>query len=479
MNCSPSKVPQCPLGPILVAEEKGSNERSSCTSKGVYRSSVLVLLGLILLSPFALLRRDVVLAVVATSNINSVQVDALQDSSGYAGSLTSQIERQKRVVDNNDTVKWTADTGGATNCLPVDTVTTHGDFFPVPDLETVQEWVSKKSIPINRSISVVTQLSIDRLPMLENQCRSWKNDVLVAAIYVPLEKVERKDSQNIPFELKSSMSDVIRSVDAFYSLMESTPSACALHVQLVGQRIESDRSSPYPINSLRNRALEMAQTPLIFMLDVDFVASPKLGLDGAGYREKYVYDELLRVAKSKGAIVVPAFELSNRQLEPYIGENVVKNLIVQGKDTLRKAYKQELVNAFNSRDFDPGHGPTNTSRWIRMRKQGPGSMYTVKYQDKYEPFVILARDLVPRADERFVGYGANKLVFIKYLESLGFKFHVHGSGFSIHVPHAKTRAANIFIAHRKGKTKDPMDVLRAIVEGDIEDGVYKPVTRTC
>lgn len=472
----------------------GSRDGSllSCSSKHLYRSSVLVLLGLtvVLLSPIALLKRDIVLTVV--NEYVQVSASAKEVAAGAVGTLAveryqelSSLAAVNRAIDGetNPMIR------GEQDCLPVDEESTMDGYFSVPLLETLGTWTSNKVIDVNRSISIVTQLSIDRLTMLENQCRSW-DDVLVAVVYVPLEasvdspglsKSSRKApkaTRQRPFGIRSSLGDIERSIDAFFSMMEATENTCALQIQLVGQSIEDTRTSPYPINALRNRAIALAQTPLVFVLDVDFVAAPRLGLPGEGYRSAEVYDGLLKRAKNKGAIVVPAFELvDGHQMEPYIGEHVVKRLVQDGKDMLRQAYKQEIVGAFNARDFEAGHGPTNTSKWIRLRD--PSAMYKVNYQASYEPFLILARDTVPHADERFVGYGANKLVFVQTLNASGFTFHVHGSGYAIHVPHAKTRAANIFIAHRKGSTMDPMDILRGMVSRALEDGSWKPVVRGC
>jgi hypothetical protein len=56
---------------------------------------------------------------------------------------------------------------------------------------------------------------------------------------------------------------------------------------------------------------------------------------------------LMGMASNRGAIVVPAFELvGGHQMEPYIGEHVVKSLVASTKENLRKAYKAELVGAF-------------------------------------------------------------------------------------------------------------------------------------
>jgi len=110
-----------------------------------------------------------------------------------------------------------------------------------------------------------------------------------------------------------------------------------------------------------------------------------------------------------------------------------------------KAYEQGTLDAFNGRDAPWGHGPTNTSKWIKLSRP---VLYRVEYDPKYEPFVIISRRVAPWFDERFVGYGGNKIAFINQLHGLDFAFHVHPYGFSIHVPHARTKAADVFVARK-------------------------------
>jgi len=86
--------------------------------------------------------------------------------------------------------------------------------------------------------------------------------------------------------------------------------------------------------------------------------------------------------------------------------------------------------------------------------------------------------MAPWADERFVGYGGNKIAFINQLHGLGFGFHVHPYGFAIHVPHRKTRAADIFNI-RKVRGIAEMDELRIRVESEVKRGTYVPAIENC
>lgn len=58
----------------------------------------------------------------------------------------------------------------------------------------------------------------------------------------------------------------------------------------------------------------------------------------------------------------------------------------------------------------------------------------------YEPYLLLHRDHLPWYDERFRGYGWDKVVHTFHLANLGLEFVVHPTAFLVHVPHA--RAAN-------------------------------------
>jgi hypothetical protein len=150
-------------------------------------------------------------------------------------------------------------------------------------------------------------------------------------------------------------------------------------------------------------------------------------------------------------------------------------IFAAGKEKMSSLYKKGEVDAFNGRDAPWGHGPTNTSKWVRLSRP---ILYRAQYQPKYEPFVILSRRIAPWADERFVGYGGNKIAYINQLHGLGFGFHVHPYGYSIHVPHPRTHAANLFVA-QKHRGESAMEELRLEVEWDILHGKYQPVIANC
>ena len=309
--------------------------------------------------------------------------------------------------------------------------------------------------------------------MLENQCRTWA-DPLVAVVYVPLYQAKTNSSVIIPTYVNTTLADVIRGMDSFFHFMDGT-AQCALRMELVGQFLDPLDPDEYPINSLRNRALKMATTELTFMLDVDFVASPNLGLPEPGYRDPAVYNQMAELTALKKALVLPAFEITNRKQNLVMAQNYARNCIMLGKEGIRENYLAGTLDAFNGQDAPWGHGPTNTSKWIGLTRP---MTYRARYEPRYEPFLIMHRDVAPWADERFVGYGGNKIAFINQLNGTGVTFHVHPYGFVIHVPHVRTKAANSFVVQkRRGESR--MDDLRALIESEVQKGVYIPHTVFC
>lgn len=199
----------------------------------------------------------------------------------------------------------------------------------LPNLISIQQWGTVKERP-RESVSLITQLSIDRLPVLENQCITWP-DPVVAVVYIPMVANKTGGPPILPTFARTTLDDVIRGMEAFHAFMEGTAS-CALHLELVGQFLSvAAFPGPYPMNALRNRALALAPTDLAIPIDADFVVTPMLGLPGAGYRDPGVFAQMLEVAGQKTALVLPALELTNTWQDINLARNVARNIVI-GKE---------------------------------------------------------------------------------------------------------------------------------------------------
>lgn len=63
------------------------------------------------------------------------------------------------------------------------------------------------------------------------------------------------------------------------------------------------------------------------------------------------------------------------------------------------------------------------------------SPYPARFKMGYEPYVLVSRSMVPLYDERFRGYGFDKVMHIWQMHVQGFHFVMHPSAFVVHRPH--------------------------------------------
>ena len=71
--------------------------------------------------------------------------------------------------------------------------------------------------------------------------------------------------------------------------------------------------------------------------------------------------------------------------------------------------------------------------------------------NRYEPYVVLRKSpLLPMYEERFTGYGKNKIEQIVHLRYAGWRFQVLGRSFLTHFPHHKSAAR---VSGRRPRTR--------------------------
>ncbi|CAN0508929.1 unnamed protein product, partial [Laminaria digitata] len=71
---------------------------------------------------------------------------------------------------------------------------------------------------------------------------------------------------------------------------------------------------------------------------------------------------------------------------------------------------------------------------------------------RFEPYLVVRKSAVlPMFDERFSGYGKNKIQWINHLRYSGFSFYVMPVNFVIHAPHPKSVAKTVWEKTGGGK----------------------------
>lgn len=312
-------------------------------------------------------------------------------------------------------------------------------------------------------VTLVTQLSFERLYMLEGQCDVW-NGVISAAVYIAL-----VNGQAVTVELNSNQDpqltpmDVIRAkFEEFHKLAEAK-SLCKLDLQLVSHEVESVwLSALYPVNAMRNRAIANARTDVILLLDVDFWPAAELS---ELMRHPGKYESLLAAVNGGSAIVLPAYETGD---SGDIGVEVAREAVLGGKDTSVVMFWDGRIKPFHTDRYKAGHRATDFRKWLVA-----SNPYRIRYEEGFEPYVLIARKYVPWTDERFVGYRKNKVVHLLHLANLGLQFVVHPRAFVVHSPHPRARTWKV--THKTGLWDQLAELYHQVKEG-LESNTYIPAS---
>ncbi|CAG2161830.1 unnamed protein product [Oppiella nova] len=242
--------------------------------------------------------------------------------------------------------------------------------------------------PEGNDVTLVAQLSMDRLQMVEALCQHWEGPISLA-MYM-------SDSEVQQFLGYAQTSEILR------------------ERKNIGYHIVYRDGPFYPINHLRNVALQQVTTPFVFLTDVDFL--PMFGL--YEYLKRSVAAMGLESA-SKKALVVPAFETQRYRIS-----------FPKTKAELLSMLDMGTLFTFRYHVWTKGHAPTNYANWRTAT-----TPYRITWEQDFEPYIVVKRD-IPEYDSRFVGFGWNKVSHIMELYAQGFELIVLPNAFIVHMPHA-------------------------------------------
>jgi len=289
----------------------------------------------------------------------------------------------------------------------IDTIS-KSDFFTLPDVansqvERILEWTKSSysdlvsQVPIE--VILVTQCSLDRLPNLQEQLVAWKGKASIA-VYA------RHDASMVDAkrDIASHISEAKRRA------LESDGGAPHWDVALTVMQDTSD-DAPYPINFLRNSALLEARYQQLqtrgtsdraaaLLVDVDF--RPSNNLHGSLHCDAAA-DVIF---EGRNVVVCPAFECASN-----LNGKAWPRTISQ----LKQCIDDDQAEGFHLSHFPQGHGPTRFDFFWKRSLAAPSAdgiwdkAYYVPHEKCFEPYVVMAIDNVPFADERFQGYGLNKV----------------------------------------------------------------------
>lgn len=325
-------------------------------------------------------------------------------------------------------------------------------------------------------VTLCTQLDESRLKMLFGQCRSWGGP-MSTVVYLATGPMGSVNAYNSIVRMKKKIEYVYETV--------ARHGWCDLDIVL---QVEHDQpnSWSYPYNANRNQAIARAKTRLVLLLDVDFL--PSKGLRESILQQE-VWDDLLYATQERREVLVlPAFETRQSIRDIRKGCAVARAASSASKERLYEMFKNGDVVRF-APFFERGHGATNYSRWFSLADAEDEKFaslaldynsscsvcgYKIEPEVGYEPFILMSRMHVPWFDERFRGYGWDKILHIYHLAKQGFKFVAHPSAWVVHRPHEPSAAYKKTFSgpaytkkHRPTEELKKLDVIAKEVMRDI------------
>jgi hypothetical protein len=310
--------------------------------------------------------------------------------------------------------------------------------FPIPEATTKTLFQKATEFSLqwqphqSTSITLCTQCSVDRIPRLQALVEHWEGPV-VCAVHVP-------SGCNVS-------TDIVAPLTELYATLALNANRLLLVLRseaMVSTEADLWAASLYPINALRNVSVEHAPTNRVFLCDVDFACNV------GAHASLVQHANRLSPRLKKTAIVVPAFEAHDLKLLESLPSDVEA-----AKDTLFSKHSEGAVSLFHVGHFPKGHRATNLSKWFDSRES---SVYEVPYEQCFEPYVVVDKttDDFQLYDERFRGYGMNKIQHIQHLEHSGFRFYVATDTFIISPEMEKSSDYK----RTFGALKDPMQSMR-------------------
>jgi len=336
------------------------------------------------------------------------------------------------------------------------------------------------TLPKDLSTTLVIQCSLDRIWLLAETCNRW-TDPIVLVVY-------------LPFETAKDTVQGTKAIESIANLMANCSQMTVIpHVHIDDKNQGNGGMSSYPVNVMRNKGLGAVKTSHILIMDVDLIPSADLN--------DVIKDNLVdQISSNNGkvptnAIVVPAFE---RKVDPPCS-NIESCKGYLQKDPrflptlfndMKECVRDKKCIVFQSDNNWEGHHTTKTQKWLKSEwydepsktdEQKTRTIRQIKCFDslRYEPYVVLPwcpsapsikpQPLAPYYDERFYGYGKNKIQHISHLRYRGVPFYVLPRSFVVHHPHPESNVKQVWNDRKKNKLHGEMDRLYAKYIDELED----------
>ena len=285
--------------------------------------------------------------------------------------------------------------------------------------------------PDEVTLTLVAQCDDERIPMVAHLCSRW-NGPLATAVFTSQSK--KAIAQNL-------VALGCRREQLLLIVLEPSTTHSALS---------------YPVNHLRNLAVEQVTTTHMVVMDVDFLPSDAL--------ESIIQNETIRTLLAsdyKHALVIPAFEyISKCQSNCSSQAELLSKMPRSKNDLIHRLAAGECAVFHNY--WPPAHDTTDYAAW---KQQAFGSLVSIPCikSNHYEPYLIVRKcQELPPFQEAFTGYGFNKASFTMHLQAAQYRFSQVGGIFCTHFPHSESKAKQAYNRNKHGRSGHRLQMERLV-----------------
>ena len=255
-------------------------------------------------------------------------------------------------------------------------------------------------------VTLVTQVPISRLHVLEDQCTLWAGLPLAATIYIPLVNGRPANFSG----LDAAVAEVLRVAKNIENA--GLEAACRLSAEVVVENLCSTDSAE-PTNALRNRALRLVSTKAVFLSDGMHLVSASLP---QALASKSLASKVLKAADTTPGVLIPALATVNtwygrvgRQLAMELASSTFRGgIIKQVRSNQMKGplgWGLEKDETAMNKEF---------TKWVAQKSE----LNTTTLGDGAAPLALMLTEKVPWFDERLRGAAWSQSLFVKHAESV-------------------------------------------------------------
>ncbi|KAK8801895.1 hypothetical protein WA588_006179 [Blastocystis sp. NMH] len=280
-------------------------------------------------------------------------------------------------------------------------------------------------------VTLITQISMGRFDRMPYILKRWKGPMSIA-VFVTLEEYSSFVNAITPYlglPITFSVYIPLGLEHSSYFVRGNGKKTVFAHTL-------------YPINLLRDMAIESIHTTHFFCVDADFFFSDTVA--------KAIGNNMDLLKNDSSLLLFTTYQVS--RWSPHFKSCKLRgkkcltiwDSLPQNKVQLRRCVKRNRIQPIGSLF----HTITNYKQWIRLETV---KAYKTKVKRDIEPYIIMRRSILnPIFHPYYIEYGYDKLEFFARLMAYKrFRYFVLPQDFGIDIPHKRSSYSRMFRQDRK------------------------------